>query len=149
MTLEAILSYLHLLAILTAVVFLSSTAALCRAEWINAAAVRRLRTVDRIYWIAMAAIAVTGLVRWLFGIKGAGWYAGNWLLWAKIVLFLAIGALSVPASRAFAAWNARLASDGALPPDEEITRARRLVMRAGHILPLIPLPAVFLARGFG
>jgi putative membrane protein len=149
MTTEAILSYLHLLAILTAVVFITSEAALCRMEWMNAAVVRRLRTVDRIYWIAVAAIALTGLLRWMLGSKGVGWYASNWLLWAKVVLFALMAALSVPASRAFAAWNQRLERDGVLPVEAEVTRARRMVMRAGHVLPLIPLPAVFLARGFG
>ena len=33
MTLEAILAYLHLLAILTMVVFIASEAALCRVQW--------------------------------------------------------------------------------------------------------------------
>ena len=36
MTLEALLAYAHLLAILTLVVFISSEAALCRPEWMNA-----------------------------------------------------------------------------------------------------------------
>lgn len=149
MTLEAILAYLHLLAILTAVVFLTSEAALCRMEWMNAQVVRRLRAIDRIYWIAMAAIAVTGVARWLLGSKGVAWYAGNWLLWSKVVLFAAMAGMSVAPTRAFAAWNGRLQRDGTLPGEADVTRARRMVLRAGHVLPLIPLPAVFLARGFG
>ena len=36
MTLEALLAYAHILAILTLVVFISSEAALCRPEWMNA-----------------------------------------------------------------------------------------------------------------
>ena len=52
MTLEAILAYLHFLAILTLVVFISSEAALCRVEWLNAKVVERLAVVDRIYGIA-------------------------------------------------------------------------------------------------
>ena len=35
MTLEAFLASLHLVAVLTLVVFLSSEAALCRFEWMN------------------------------------------------------------------------------------------------------------------
>ena len=42
MTLEAVLASLHLVAILTLVVFMSSQAALCRIEWLNAAVVERL-----------------------------------------------------------------------------------------------------------
>ena len=62
MTLEAILSYLHLLAILTMVVFVASEAALCRVQWLNAAVVERLAKVDRIYGIA--ALAVITALRW-------------------------------------------------------------------------------------
>ena len=149
MILESILAFLHLTAILSAVVFLTSVGALCRMEWMNALVVRRLRTVDRIYWIAMVAIVLTGVARWLLGTKGWVWYAGNWLFWSKVVLFALMAALSVPPTRAFAAWNERLLRDGSLPGEAEVTRARRLVMAAGHVLPLIPLPAVFLARGFG
>ena len=39
---EALLAYAHFVAILSVVVFITSEAALCRAEWLNAAVVRRL-----------------------------------------------------------------------------------------------------------
>jgi putative membrane protein len=42
-----------------------------------------------------------------------------------------------------------LQATGALPATAEITSVRRLVMVQAHIVPLIPLAAVFLARGFG
>ena len=48
MTTEALLAYAHILAFLTLVVFVSSEAALCRPEWLNATIVERLVTVDRI-----------------------------------------------------------------------------------------------------
>ena len=48
MTLEALLAGLHILAILSLVVFLSSQAALCRNEWMNASVVRRLARLDMI-----------------------------------------------------------------------------------------------------
>jgi len=37
----------------------------------------------------------------------------------------------------------------ALPAPEEVRKARKLVMLQAHIIPVIPLAAVFLARGFG
>ena len=43
----------------------------------------------------------------------------------------------------------RLVLDGALPPEHEIAGARKLVMLETHLVALIPLAAVFLARGFG
>ena len=56
MTLEAVLACLHLLALLTMVVFLSSEAALCRAEWMNAAVVKRLARLDMHLDVSDAAL---------------------------------------------------------------------------------------------
>ncbi|MBL0150479.1 MAG: hypothetical protein IPP87_18045 [Ideonella sp.] len=47
MMLEAALAYVHLAAILSWVVFVSSTAALARIEWLNPAVVNRLVVVGR------------------------------------------------------------------------------------------------------
>ena len=57
MTLEALLAYAHILAILTMVVFISSEAALCRPEWMNAKVVERLGKIDMIYGIAAGRAA--------------------------------------------------------------------------------------------
>ena len=67
MTLEACLAAFHLLAILTLVVFLSSEAALCRAEWMNAAVVRRLSKLDLIYGIAAGVLLLSGIARVVWG----------------------------------------------------------------------------------
>ena len=42
-----------------------------------------------------------------------------------------------------------LRMNGTLPDELQIRTARKLVMVQAHILPLIPLAAVFLARGYG
>jgi putative membrane protein len=73
MILESILAYLHIAAILALVVFITSEAALCRPQWMNAQVVQRLVTVDRIYGIAAGAVLVTGLLRIFLGVKGASW----------------------------------------------------------------------------
>ena len=70
MTLESVLAFAHLLAIFTLVVFISSEAALCRVEWLNAKVVERLAVVDRIYGIAAVAVLVTGIARTWWGVKG-------------------------------------------------------------------------------
>ena len=148
MTLEALLAYAHLLAILTMVVFLASEAALCRAEWLNAAGVQRLARVDMIYGIASAAVLVTGLLRVFLGAKGAQWYGGNWLLYVKFGLFVVIGLLSIRPTRTFIRWRRAWLATGALPEPDAIRQTRKLIMWQAHILPLIPLAAVFLARGW-
>ncbi|CAN5764523.1 DUF2214 family protein [soil metagenome] len=149
MTLEAILAYLHLVAILTLVVFIASEAALCRVEWMNAKVVERLGRVDMIYGIAAGAVLITGIARTWWGVKGAGWYWTNPLLHTKLALFLVIGLMSIKPTVMFARWRKELKATGALPADDQVRLARKWVMAQAHLLVLIPLAAVFLARGFG
>jgi putative membrane protein len=149
MTLEAILAYLHLLAILTMVVFVASEAALCRVEWLNRAVVERLAKVDRVYGIAALAVLATGIARTWWGVKGTAWYWTNPLLHLKLGLFILIGLISIFPTRSYLRWRKTVRATGALPLEAEIRKARKLVMIEAHLLALIPLAAVFLARGFG
>jgi putative membrane protein len=149
MTLEALLAYAHFLAILTLVVFIASEAALCRPEWMNATVVNRLVTIDRIYGIAAGAVLLTGLLRIYLGMKGSGYYWSNWLLHVKLTLFVVTGLISSAPTLRFIRWKKQLRADGALPAADEVRKTRKLVMVQAHIIPLIPLAAVFLARGFG
>jgi putative membrane protein len=149
MTLEALLAYVHFLAILTLVVFIASEAALCRPEWMNPTLVDRLVTVDRIYGIAAGAVLLTGLLRVYLGVKGSSWYWGNWLLHVKLGLFVLAGLISILPTLRFIRWQKTLRAGGGLPLADEVRSTRRLVMVQAHIIPLIPLAAVFLARGFG
>jgi len=149
MTLEALLAYAHLLAILTLVVFISSEAALCRAEWMNARVVERLARVDRIYGIASAVVLLTGLARTWWGIKGGAWYWHNGLLHLKLAMFVAVALMSIKPTLMFRAWRRQLASGGALPGDDQVKTASKWVVWQANLIALIPLAAVFLARGYG
>ncbi|MEJ7688109.1 MAG: DUF2214 family protein [Variovorax sp.] len=149
MTLEAILAYLHILAILTMVVFIASEAALCRVEWLNAAAVERLAKVDFIYGIAAIAVLATGVARTWWGIKGTAWYWTNPLLHVKLTLLIIVGVISIFPTLTYFRWRKAVRSGGSLPGEVEIKKTRRLVMVQAHLIALIPLVAVFLARGFG
>ncbi len=149
MTLEAILAYLHLLAILTMVAFISSEAALCRVQWLNAAVVERLARIDLVYGIAAVAVLVTGVARTWWGVKGTAWYWTNPLLHLKLTLFVIVGVLSIFPTLRFIRWRKTFRASGALPPEADVVKTRKLVMIQAHLLALIPLAAVFLARGFG
>ena len=146
---EALLAYAHFLAILTLVVFISSEAALCRPEWMNAKVVDRLGRVDLIYGIAAAVVLLTGVARTIWGIKGAGWYWGNGLLHLKLAMFIAVGLISIKPTLMFRRWKKELVATGVLPADDQVRQARKWVMVQAHIIAVIPLVAVFLARGFG
>ena len=147
MTLEALLAYAHFLAILTLVVFIASEAALCRTEWMNAKVVGRLAVVDRIYGIAAGAVLATGIARTWWGVKGTAWYWHQPMLHLKLALFIAVGLMSIKPTIMFIRWRRELAASGALPSDAEVRIARKWVMVQAHIVAVIPLPAVFLARG--
>ena len=149
MTLEALLAYAHLLAILTLVVFISSEAALCRVEWMNAKVVERMVTLDRIYGMAAGAVLLTGFARIGWGIKGASWYWGNGLLHLKLGLFVAVALMSIRPTLMFIRWRRQLRSGAGLPDEAQVRLARKWVMWQAHLIALIPLAAVFLARGFG
>jgi putative membrane protein len=149
MTLEAILAYVHFLAILTMVVFIASEAALCRVEWLNAAAVERIARVDMVYGIAAIAVLLTGLARTWWGIKGTTWYWTNPLLHVKLGLFIIIGVLSIFPTLTYFRWRKAVRSSGTLPDAADIKKTRKLVMIQAHLIALVPLVAVFLARGFG
>ncbi len=149
MTLESLLAYAHLLAILTLVVFISSEAALCRSDWINAKVVQRLGRVDLIYGIAAGLVLLTGLARTWWGIKGVPWYWSNGLLHLKLALFVAVALMSIKPTLMFRRWRKQLAAGGPLPDETQVRTARKWVMIQAHLIALIPLAAVFMARGFG
>ena len=149
MALEAILAYLHLLAILTMVVFIASEAALCRVEWLNAKVVERLVRLDAIYAGAAVAVLATGVARTVWGVKGTAWYWTNPLLHIKLTLFVVVALLSIGPTRSYLRWRKRLRADGTLPSEAEVRKTRKLVMIEAHLIALVPLAAVFLARVFG
>jgi len=146
---EALLAFVHISAILTMFVFLTGAAVLCRADWLNAAALRRLARVNALYLVCLAITLLTGLARTWWGVKGWAWYWGNPLLHVKLLMLAAMAGLSVVPARGFARWLAALQAGGALPAAPQVRRARLHLMVAAHIGTLIPLPAVFMARGFG
>jgi len=146
---EALLAYAHILAILMMATFVTSETVLCRKEWINPAAVERLVVVDLLYGISALVLLATGLARSWWGVKGAQWYWAQPLLHAKVTLFVIIGAMSVVATRRFLRWRRELRATGAMPSDTEVRSTRRLIMVEAHLIAVIPLLAVFLARGVG
>ena len=111
--------------------------------------VERLVTVDRIYLAGLVLVLLTGLARITWGMKGSGWYWGNGLLHLKLALFIVVALLAIKPTATFRRWRRKLHESGALPGELEIRQARRQGMVAAHLIAVIPLAAVFLARGYG
>ena len=148
MTLEAFLAAFHIVAILTLVVFLSSQAALCRPEWMNAAVVQRLARLDLIYGITAGILLLTGIARVVWGAKGMGWYLSQPMLHIKVTLFVLAALLSIKPSIEFRRWLKAWKADGSLPSETAVRAIRRWVMWQAHLIPVIAVIAVFWARGW-
>lgn len=147
--LDALLAYLHFIAIFILFGFLSIEVILVKGP-LDARAVRFLGRMDLWYFGAAIAVLVTGLLRLAFGTKGADFYLGSWPVYAKLGLFLVVGLISVYPTLAFIRWRRALDRDAAwqVPADEQ-RRTRRLVMIEIHLAALIPVFAVIMARGLG
>lgn len=148
MTLEAVLASFHLLALLALVVFLSSQAALCRMEWMNAAVVQRLSRLGLVVAIVLLLVFATGMVRVMWGIKGVSWYGSQPLFHVKTTLFLVMACLALRPWLLFRQWQAKSVATGVLPSATQVRAARRWVMAASHLIAIIAVLAVFWARGW-
>ena len=149
MVAEALLAYAHIMTFLMLATFLTSETALCRPAWINPAVVRRLVWVNGLSLLSGLLVLASGLARIAWGVKGSSWYWSQPLLHAKITLLVLMLGLSLVAARRYRAWRVRLDAGGGLPDEAALKATRRLVMWAAHLMVLVPLLAVFLARGVG
>jgi putative membrane protein len=102
-----------------------------------------------VYGIAAGVVLLTGIARTYWGMKGAGWYWTNPLLHLKLAMFVVVGLISIKPTIMYSRWRKALRATGALPGEAEVRAARKWVMIQAHLIALIPLAAVFLARGFG
>lgn len=148
MTLETWLASLHLLALLTLVVFASSQIALCRIEWMNDAVVRRLARLDMLYGWAALALLLSGVVRIVWGAKGIGWYVSQPLFHLKMLLVVVVAILGIRSSLVIRRWVRTLDAANTLPAAQEILQTRRSLMVQAHIVPVVAVIAVFWANGW-
>jgi putative membrane protein len=146
---DALLAYFHYSAIFVLFAFLTVEAMLLRNP-LDANTVRLIARVDLWFFAAAILVVVSGLMRLYWGTKGFGFYSANPAFHVKVALVMAIGILSFPPTMQYLRWARALKADVQfVPPEPERRRARRLVMIELHIASLVPLLAVFMARGIG
>lgn len=147
MWLDAMLAYLHFLSIFALLGFLVREWTLLNAG-IEVLRTETLARADLGFGIASVAVLLSGAARAVFGLKGWGFYAHNPVFHLKVGLFVLVGLLSILPTRAFLRWRRAAGGDaGYRVPAAEWTRARRIVIAELHLLALIPLAAVIMARG--
>lgn len=144
---EALMAYLHYLAMLLIAGFLVGELVLCHPR-MSAIEVRLLARIDIGFFAAALLAAATGLLRLFFWAKGPAFYLPNPVFWMKMALYVVIAALSVRPTVQFIRWN-RAARHGTLPSHAQIAAVRRSIHIELGLLALIPLVAVLMARGVG
>jgi putative membrane protein len=149
MWLDAILAYLHYIAIFVLFSFMVVEAMMMRGA-LDAPAVRLLGRVDIWFFASALVVLATGFMRLVWGAKGPDFYLSSWPIYVKIGLFLAVGIMSVWPTLRYIQWRRMFEHDPAWKvPDAERRLVRRLVMIEVHLAALIPLVAVIMSRGLG
>jgi putative membrane protein len=110
---------------------------------------RLLARVDLFYGISAALLIAVGVSRVIWGAKGWIYYQGQPFFWAKMATFAVIGLVSILPTVTFLRWRRAAASAAFAVPDAEVKRIRRYVIAETHLIALLLVFAVLMARGFG
>jgi len=144
---DALLAYLHFLSIFALLGFLVREWTLLNVS-VDTLRTDALARADLGFGIASVAVLLSGAARAVFGLKGWAFYAHNPVFHLKVGLFVLVGLLSIVPTRAFLRWRRAASVEAAYRvPADEWSRARRIVLIELHLLALIPLAAVVMARG--
>ena len=145
--LDAILAYLHFVAIFTLVWFLAKEWTLLRAP-VDALDFKRIANADLGFGLAAVAVLVTGALRVFYGAKGTAFYLHNPVFHVKVALFVLVGLVSIAPTLAFLRWRRAWTADAAFRiTPHECARVRRFILIELHLIALIPIAAVMMARG--
>ena len=112
--------------------------------------VLRVARADACYGLLAAAIIAVGFSRAVFTAKGWVYYSVNLFFWAKIAAFAVVGLLSIFPTVAYPRWRRAVRVDATFaPPEEEVTRVKRILWLEAAVFTFIPLLAAAMARGYG
>ena len=145
----AVLAFLHHLAAFMLVAALAIEFVLIRGE-LGVRSARRLQLTDMFFGLSSGVVLLVGLLRVFQFEKGAAYYFYSAPFLAKLVLFAAVGLLSIIPTMEFLSWRKRLKQGQTPVLSPEKRRRLRAVLHwelAGVVL--IILCAALIARGVG
>lgn len=146
---SALFAFLHHLAAFALVAALALEFVLIKGE-IDARTARRLQLTDMVFGLSSGVVLVVGLLRVFYVEKGASYYLHSAPFIAKLVLFLAVGLLSIVPTMEFLSWRKSLQQGQAPNLDAGKLRKLRAVMHLELVgIVLILLCAALAARGVG
>lgn len=146
---DAALSFLHFTFLLILAASLGAEAMLLRLP-VDGRLARLLLRIDILYGLSAIALVAAGVARANFGAKGWDSYAGQPFFWAKLSTFALIGVISIWPTISYFRWNFAARADASfVAPEPEVKRMRGIVLGEAHLLTLVVLFAVLMARGIG
>jgi putative membrane protein len=146
---DLILAIAHHLCVFTLAGLLIAEVALLRPG-IAGERIKQIGAVDAAYGTVAGLVIVVGVLRVIFGDKGADYYIHNWAFWLKMAAFLIVGLLSVPPTLAILGWRRQLAANPGFTPDPLLVgRLRRFFTGEIVAFAFIPVFAAAMARGYG
>lgn len=147
-TADALLAYLHFVAIFGTVSFLVVEAVLCRPG-LGGELAHRLKRVDMAYAAFAVLALVTGLLRLFRGAKGSAFYLPNPMFHAKMTVYVAVALLSILPTLRFFGWSKAALAMGRGPDDAAVHAVRRFIVAELVLVALLPLLATLMSRGVG
>jgi putative membrane protein len=149
MLLDAGLALLHFVFVFVLVGAIAAEAFVLRLK-IDAPVVALLTRIDRLYGISSVLLIAAGVARVIWGAKGGDYYLHSHAFWGKMAMFLIIGLISIIPTMKFIAWSRQAKADASfIAPDTEVRAMRRWVLIEAHLLAVVVLFAVLMARGIG
>lgn len=140
---EIIIRYIHFIGIFVIASALFAEHILLKKE-MSGSEIKKLAKIDTVYGIAAIVVLLAGLTLWFWVGKPSAFYTRNFLFHIKLTLFLVLGILSIYPS-VFFMKNRKSKLDKIVFP----SLIKMLIRIELMIIFLIPLLAVFIARGFG
>jgi putative membrane protein len=149
MTVDAVLASIHHIAAFALVGIIVAELVLLRGR-LDGEVIRRFGRIDALYGLSAAVVVIAGIARLLFGQTPVDYYLGNLFFWIKMAAFAAVAILSIYPTALGVRWRRAIDRDPTYsPPVGEVAAIRRSLTTEVVVLPIIPIAAALMARGFG
>ena len=145
MLVDLVLAIAHHVLIFLVAAAIAAQAVILRLE-LSRASVTLLARIDAFYGALAGQVILVGIGRVIFGIRGWEFYVYNWVFWAKMAAFLAVGLLSIAPTLQFRKWLKAAADETFTVPTAELARVRGLVRTQCFLFLLVAVFAATMVR---
>jgi putative membrane protein len=149
MGIDALLAIVHHLSGFALVGLLFVEVAIVRGR-MDGPAIGRLGRVDALYGIVFTVVVLAGIGRLAWGIVPGETYLANAFFWLKMAALGGAALVSITPTVRGGRWRrASAGNPGFEAPAGELRLVRRALWLELAILPVVPIAAALMARGYG